>query len=99
MAKELAFIDVSKVPELLEIAREVSQTGESRLLKSGGEVLAMVAPIGAPTKRTAGRRKTGVITDDDPLWNIVGIAKTDGATDVSGNKQSYLAEAYAAEAK
>ena len=35
-------------------------------------------------------------SDDDPLWNIVGIGagKDDGRTDVSTNKHKYLAEAY-----
>jgi excisionase family DNA binding protein len=33
----------------------------------------------------------------DPLWNIVGIAQASGPTDVSENKDKYLAEAYSAE--
>jgi len=31
---------------------------------------------------------------DDPLWNIVGIGRSDGPGDVSENKYKYLAEAY-----
>ena len=99
MAKQLTPIDISKVPELLDIAREVRETGQPRLLKSGNEELAIVAPLRAPTRPTSRRRKTGIIAADDPLWNIVGLAKTDGPTDVSENKHRYLAEAYTAEAE
>lgn len=34
-------------------------------------------------------------TMDDPLWSIMGMAESDGPTDVSENKHKYLAEAYA----
>jgi excisionase family DNA binding protein len=43
------------------------------------------------------RRPPGVLTWEDPLWNIVGIASGDGPTDVSSNKHKYLADALYAE--
>lgn len=98
MAEELAPLDVSEVPELLDIARKVKETGQPRLLKSGGEELAIVTPV-LPSRSATGRRKTGLIGDDDPLWNIVGMASSEGPTDVSENKHRYLAEAYAAKGK
>lgn len=33
-------------------------------------------------------------TLDDPLWGLVGIARSDGPGDVSANKHKYLADAY-----
>lgn len=36
------------------------------------------------------------LTVDDPLWDIVGIAHSDGPSDVAANKHRYLAESYAA---
>jgi len=33
-------------------------------------------------------------TEDDPLWNIIGIARSGNPTDVSANKYEYLAEAF-----
>jgi excisionase family DNA binding protein len=32
-------------------------------------------------------------SDDDPLWNIIGIGRSDGADDVATNKHKYLADA------
>lgn len=33
------------------------------------------------------------ITEDDPLWRLVGIGESDGSNDVASNKHKYLAEA------
>ena len=33
-------------------------------------------------------------SDDDPLWEIVGIASIEGPTDLARNKHHYLAQAY-----
>ena len=46
-------------------------------------------------KRPASVRKDQPTSDDDPLWNIVGMVQSDdGPRDVSRNKYKYLAEAY-----
>lgn len=52
-----------------------------------------------PVAPTIGRPKQPKIewkplTEDDPLLSIIGIDKSDGPTDVSQNKNKYLAEAY-----
>lgn len=97
MSKELAPIDVSRTPELLSLARQVKETGERLVLKDNGEELAVIAPLPrSPLPPKGVRRKTGIVTKDDSLWNIVGIARTHGPTDVSANKQKYLADAYVA---
>lgn len=38
-------------------------------------------------------------SEADSLWNIVGIGRSEGPTDVSENKYKYLAEAYLAEGR
>ena len=52
-----------------------------------------VEPTQAGPGRGAGRRAR-MTSKDDPLWNIVGIGRSDGPGDVSENKYKYLAEAY-----
>ncbi|MBA2449306.1 MAG: helix-turn-helix domain-containing protein [Chloroflexi bacterium] len=54
-----------------------------------------VRPInGRVAKRPTGRRKTGILSADDPIWDIVGTGRSEGPTDVSENKRKYLADAY-----
>jgi excisionase family DNA binding protein len=49
----------------------------------------------APKGRSTGRGRP--TSAEDPIWNIVGIARSGGPGDVSENKYKYLAEAYATE--
>lgn len=51
-------------------------------------------PRASPRKRAAARGKP--LTSNDPFWEIVGIAKSEAPTDVSRNKDGYLADAYSA---
>jgi excisionase family DNA binding protein len=56
-----------------------------------------VATKARPTRRAVRAHRPKAFTYDDPLWDVVGIADSgpDGPTDVSTNKDKYLAEAYA----
>ena len=90
MLKELKHVDVSRIPELLDIAEEVRKTNQPRLLRKANEDLAIVVPL--PTKRGRKGRPTSA---DDPLWGIAGMADSKGPRDVSENVDEYLAEAYA----
>jgi excisionase family DNA binding protein len=47
-----------------------------------------------PNRSKRGPKRSGIFTMEDSLWNIVGIGRSDGSTDVSENKYKYLAEAY-----
>lgn len=58
MERKLKRIDVSGVPALLNIAEEVRDTGEPRLLKRDGEDLAIVMPVKPVLRRRARRVKT-----------------------------------------
>lgn len=91
MAKEPKRIDISAIPELLNIAEEVRTTKESRLLKRDGEDLALITPVRPVARRIRRGRPTAA---DDPLWNIVGMASSAEPTDAS-KKHEYLADAYA----
>jgi excisionase family DNA binding protein len=56
----------------------------------------LIAPIRpASEKRRQSVRRGKPFTMDDPLWEIVGLVRSDGPGDVSENKYKYLADAYA----
>lgn len=93
MAQEIRRIDVEQFPELLNLANEVRAEGQPRILRRGAEDIAVISPVRMPAKRVPRGRPT---SDDDPLWDMVGIGTAEQETDVSGNKYKYLAEAYGA---
>lgn len=96
MAQEYVPIDISDAPELKRLAHAVRASGKPYALKEGTETIAVVrpAPKKSTTPRPRRRRRSGVFTMDDPLWDIVGIARGAGTENVSGNVDEYLAEAY-----
>ena len=58
----------------------------------------LLTPIAVqPTRSASGIPRGKPTSADDALWQIVGIGRSSGPTDVSANKLNYLAEAYAAE--
>jgi len=57
MAEHQASIDISAIPELLELAEEVRRTHTPRVLRRDREELAVVVPLPAHSKRGA-RAKT-----------------------------------------
>lgn len=88
MARELTPIDISNQPDLLRLAHEVRATQRPRVLRGGGEDLAILTPARPPGRRS--RRRA--LTEDDPLWTLVGSATDAGPTDAS-KKHEYLGEA------
>ena len=90
MAKELKRIDISSIPELVKLAKEVQTTNKPAILRQEGEDVAMLTPIKPVAKRRVRGKPT---TADDPLWKLIGIGHS-GKGDVSANKHKYLAEAY-----
>jgi antitoxin (DNA-binding transcriptional repressor) of toxin-antitoxin stability system len=94
MAREAESIDVTQSPELLRLVEEVERSGEAKRLCRGGRTVAIVSPVSPPArKRAPSRRRTGLLSPDDPFWKLVGIGRS-GLGDVSSNKQKYLGEAY-----
>lgn len=102
MARELAPIEISGMPDLVRIVDEVRDTQQPRLLRRDGEDVALVTPVGRVSirrRRVSVRPHGKLFSAGDSLWNIVGIAHSDRETfdeptDVSENKYRYLAEAY-----
>jgi len=47
-----------------------------------------------PKRRAPATHRGKPFTTDDSLWTLVGLGKSSGPTDVSVNKDKYLAEAY-----
>jgi hypothetical protein len=90
---ELKRIDISDKPELIDLADEVRRTNEARVLQRGNEDVSMLLPVAPKEARRVPRGKP--FTKDDPLWRLVGIAESDGPTDVAESKHRYLADAYA----
>lgn len=94
MAKQLRSIDIGAVPDLLRIVEEAQVTGEAYVLTRANEELAVLTPVKV-FKAKRPRRKSGIISKEDSLLNIVGMGQSDGPGDISENKHRYLAEAYA----
>jgi antitoxin (DNA-binding transcriptional repressor) of toxin-antitoxin stability system len=93
MARNRKFVNVSEVPELLRLVKEVQDSGQECVLTHDNEEIAVLTPV-LPARRRR-PRKTGLIGEDDPLWDIVGMGASKGSGDISENKQRFLAEAYA----
>lgn len=90
MAKELKRIDISDIPELLSIAREVRNANEPRILKQDSEDLALITPLTAKAKRVP---KGKPLSKADPLFKLMGSATEAQPTDAS-KIHEYLAEGY-----
>src|SRR5688500_7436771 len=80
-------IDISHLPELVELAAAVRQTHQSRVLTVGDEEVAVLAPV--PTRKRA-RRQSNPNAWLEPL---IGAGSSEGPNDVSSNKHKYIADA------
>lgn len=72
MARELAPIDVTHDPELLRLAEEVRHSGKPRLLRRGGEDLAVLSPVGLVASRRTRKAKTHTKADDEAFLASAG---------------------------
>jgi hypothetical protein len=72
MAKELKRVDISSIPELVKLAKEVQRTNESALLQQETDELALLSPV-TPKKRS--KTKAKAITSDDALFRLIGRTK------------------------
>ena len=57
MAKDINYIDISGVPDLLRIAEEVQTTRKPHMLRRDSEDMAVLIPV-TPTRHKAKRTKT-----------------------------------------
>jgi len=61
------------------------------VLERDNQEVAIVRPV---VKRPKGRIRGRPVTEDDPLWKLMGIGESPEPTDVATNKHTYVAEAY-----
>jgi hypothetical protein len=87
MARKIEEIDIIELPEVSSIAEEVQRTGEPKRLTKAGKDIAVITP--APVR---GRRKTGIITESDPLFSLVGIGRSGVPGGLSSRKYDALRE-------
>ena len=87
MAPERSPIDVSVIPELAHLADEVRRTRRPRVIRRADEDLAVLAP---PPPALRGRTKGRVLTEDDPLFQLVGIGDSGIPGGLSGKKYEAL---------
>ena len=90
MSKELQPVNVSNIPELLRIAREVEASRQTVLLREDGHDLAVITPIDLPKRRSNRPRP---LDEGDAFASLIGTTGDAPPTDAA-RIHEYLAEAY-----
>ncbi|MSQ14831.1 MAG: hypothetical protein EXR50_03085 [Dehalococcoidia bacterium] len=91
VGKKAKHVNISSIPELLRLAKEVEDSGEPCILQINHEDIVQITPLKPKTKQ---RAKVRLMTRDDPLSNLIGIGESEEPEDVSSNIHKYVAEAY-----
>jgi hypothetical protein len=89
MTEQRQPIDLNTHPDLLPVVEEVEATRTPRRLQRDGQDVAVLSPAAAPR-----RRRTSAFSLDDAIFELAGIAQSEGPGDVSENVDTYLAEAF-----
>lgn len=93
MASEPQSIDIADYPDLVRLVEEIQSSQTPHVLRRGDEDVALLTPVKPKRNRAA---RTRPVTEDDPLFRLIGIGEMGGTGGVSGNKHEYLAKAYRA---
>lgn len=72
MTTEYAPIDISNVPDLLDIAEEVRRTKRPRLLRRANEDLAIISPVRTAAQSSLKKKSSA---DMDAFWSSFGSWK------------------------
>ena len=91
MARKVDHLNIADSPELLRLVDAVRNADRPVVLEHDNEEVAIVTPIVRRAKRTVRGRP---VTDDDPLWKLVGAGESSEPTDIAKEKSRYVAEAY-----
>ena len=93
MAPVVKPIDIGDSPDLLRLVEDIRASNSPRVLQRDNVDVAIIRPLkrAASTRIPRGRPARA----DDPLWQLVGVGESEGPGDVSTQKHSYLADAYA----
>jgi hypothetical protein len=88
MTQERIPVDISNEPSLMRLAREAMDHGISFVLQDGDEDVAILSPARKTRKRGA-----RPLTEDDPLFRLVGMGRSGVPGGVSGKKHEALLRA------
>src|ERR1700694_3573665 len=91
MARKVDHLNIANSPELLRLVDAVRNAGRPVVLEYDNEEVAIISPIVRRAKRAVRGRP---VTDDDPLWKLVGAGESSEPTDIAKEKRRYLAELY-----
>lgn len=83
LKRKTKHIEISQRPELLRLADEVGRGDGLVVLTRDGEELLEVRSARFAKVPARKRRRTGVLTHDDPLWRLVGSATEAEPSDAS----------------
>jgi hypothetical protein len=93
MERAIKPIDIGESADLLRLVEDIRADNEPRVLRQDNEDVAIVRPVQRAQRM---RRPRGRPSDaDDSIWRLVGAGASDGPGDVSTEKHTYLAHAYA----
>ena len=78
MAKESSPIDVTDAPDVLRLVEEVQRSGLPRVLRRGGEDVAILSPVPPPPRRRTRKQRTYTPEDDAAFLAAAGAWQDDG---------------------
>lgn len=91
VAREPQPIDIADYPDLVRLVEEIQTSQTPRVLRRGDEDVALLTPV-KPKRKRAPRARP--VTEDDPLFRLIGTGETGVPGGISGKKHEDLAKAY-----
>ena len=88
MARERIHIDISDGPDLRELVDQVRSRGTSFVLQLADEDVAVLEP-----PERSRKRRSGVVTEDDPMFRLIGIGSSGARGAGSEDKHEALLRA------
>lgn len=92
MIKRRETMDLREAPDIASLAVQVLASGTPLVLRNGREEVAVLSPT--KRRQRASRPRSRPVTQDDPLFALIGIGHSGIAGGVSARKHEQLARAY-----
>ena len=89
MARERIPVDISNDPELIRLTEEARARRASLVFQIGSEDVAILTPTHSESRRTGNKS----VTEDDALFQLVGIGRSGIPGGVSGKKHEAIKHA------
>jgi hypothetical protein len=80
----------------IDVGGAVRPKDEPGVIAPGNEDLTTPIPLAGPSKA---KSKGRPVAEDDPLWSIIAMGRSEGPGNVSEHKQLHLADAYYSESR